>query len=184
MVRPHIKKFEMPDATSTGLKSRVDTVELGSLTLLKIKCEPGWRWSVHGNLGHDTELCMKHHMIYCLAGRVLVKFADETYVEFGQGDVMEVLPGHDAWVLGNEPAEFIEFVSHPVDAMDSSVTPLRFAPALRETTANEGKRSAHPRNLLSPSFLLLMQSAGVMRRFVRREDPANVLKTSHQRSRM
>lgn len=132
----------MPDATSTGRKSRVDTIEVGSLTLLKIRCEPGWRWSIHGNLDHDTDLCMKQHMIYCLAGRMLIGFADGTYAELGHGDVLEVPPGHDAWVLGSEPAEYLEFVHHPMGAKDPVHTPPRSSPTLKVAITEEGKRPA------------------------------------------
>jgi hypothetical protein len=33
---------------------------------------------------------------------------DGTEMEFGPGDVGNIPPGHDAWVVGNEPAVMID----------------------------------------------------------------------------
>ena len=36
---------------------------------------------------------------------------DGTEAEVGPGDLMHVTPGHDAWVIGNEPCVQVDFIS-------------------------------------------------------------------------
>ena len=42
-----------------------------------------------------------------------VKADDGQELEFGPGDVADIPPGHDGWVIGNEPAIFYTFTSKP-----------------------------------------------------------------------
>jgi hypothetical protein len=44
-----------------------------------------------------------------LSGRILIRMDDGSEEEFGRGDVMMLPPGHDAWTVGDEPCDFIEF---------------------------------------------------------------------------
>ena len=38
-----------------------------------------------------------------LAGRAAVRMADGTELVMGPGDVFAIPPGHDSWVVGEEP---------------------------------------------------------------------------------
>ena len=40
---------------------------------------------------------------------MIVKMNDGTTTELGPGDVGEIPPGHDAWVVGNVPCVGIDF---------------------------------------------------------------------------
>lgn len=42
-----------------------------------------------------------------------MKADDGQELEFGPGDVADIPPGHDGWVIGNEPAIFYTFTSKP-----------------------------------------------------------------------
>ena len=44
-----------------------------------------------------------------LSGRVRVETPDGTELEIGPGDVFEIPPGHDAWVVGDEPWVSVDF---------------------------------------------------------------------------
>ncbi|MGD0805587.1 MAG: hypothetical protein ABSA11_16120 [Candidatus Bathyarchaeia archaeon] len=40
-----------------------------------------------------------------------MKADDGQEIELGPGDVVDIPPGHDGWVVGNEPATFYWFQS-------------------------------------------------------------------------
>ena len=44
-----------------------------------------------------------------ISGRMRVKMDDGTEEEFGPGDVSHIPPGHNAWVVRNEPVVAIDF---------------------------------------------------------------------------
>jgi hypothetical protein len=41
-------------------------------------------------------------------GRLHVVIKDGSEQEFGRGDVAHIPPGHDAWVVGNEPVVIVD----------------------------------------------------------------------------
>jgi hypothetical protein len=70
---------------------------------------PGWRWSNDVKPIAKTELCEAPHFLYQISGRMHVVMKDGSAHEFGPGDVGLIPPGHDAWVVGNEPAVVIDW---------------------------------------------------------------------------
>ena len=70
--------------------------------------EPGWKWSTCVKPIAKTESCQASHLAYHISGRLRVRMDDGSEEEFGPGDVGEVPPGHDAWVVGNEPVVVID----------------------------------------------------------------------------
>jgi mannose-6-phosphate isomerase-like protein (cupin superfamily) len=70
--------------------------------------EPGWKWSEHVKPVVNTESCQKYHVKYFLSGRQKVVMNDGTELEFGAGDLAIIQPGHDAWVVGDEPNVLLE----------------------------------------------------------------------------
>jgi mannose-6-phosphate isomerase-like protein (cupin superfamily) len=97
------KSLEQPDETRPVEKGRVDVVELESGKVLRSTFEPGWRWSecVKPIVGGDS--CQVHHFGYCVSGRLRVRMDDGEEIEFGAGDAIDIPPGHDGWVVGDEP---------------------------------------------------------------------------------
>ncbi len=59
-------------------------------------------------VGGDS--CQTDHFGYCLAGRLHVRMNDGEEFEIGPGDVSRIPPGHDAWVVGDEPYVGLDFV--------------------------------------------------------------------------
>lgn len=70
--------------------------------------QPGWRWSTSVKPLVKTDSCEAPHTNYHLSGRLKVVMDDGTEEEFGPGDIGVVPPGHDAWVVGNEPVVAID----------------------------------------------------------------------------
>jgi len=71
--------------------------------------EPGWRWSIDVKPSAGTERCQYHHIGLTLQGRLRVEMPDGTELEVGPGDVFEIPPGHDAWVVGDGPWVSVDF---------------------------------------------------------------------------
>jgi hypothetical protein len=71
--------------------------------------EPGWRWSNDVRPLAGTEYCSKLHAGYLLSGRLHVEFEDSSTLDVAAGEVCEIPPGHDAWVVGDEPAVLLDW---------------------------------------------------------------------------
>jgi class 3 adenylate cyclase len=87
----------------------VEVVELGDRLVARTVWQPGWRWSTDVKPIVGTEYCQAHHVGVVLSGRVRVQMADGVELEIKEGDVAEIPPGHDAWVIGDEPLVLIDF---------------------------------------------------------------------------
>jgi quercetin dioxygenase-like cupin family protein len=48
-------------------------------------------------------MCQVEHVGLVLSGRTAVRMADGTEYELGPGALFHVAPGHDSWVVGDEP---------------------------------------------------------------------------------
>ena len=78
----------------------------------------GAKWSQDLKEYAATESCLLPHVAYVLSGRLMVRMDDGSEELFEAGDVMMLPPGHDAWTVGEEPCQFIEF-SHGNDYYDA-----------------------------------------------------------------
>jgi hypothetical protein len=90
-------------------KGRAQIVNLEGGPVGKGVFEPGWRWSTHVKPIAGTDSCQTAHLGYVLSGRMHVAMDDGTEGEAGPGDVVRIQPGHDAWVVGDEPCVFVDF---------------------------------------------------------------------------
>jgi hypothetical protein len=97
------RSFEAPDEQRPAGNARAAIVNLGNVTMMRITAQPGWRWSTDVKPIVKTDSCQAPHLGYSLSGRMHVRMDDGTEEEFGPGDVVVVPPGHDAWVVGDEP---------------------------------------------------------------------------------
>ena len=87
----------------------VDIVTLETGTVGRTTFLPGWRWSQHVKPIAGTDSCLMGHAGYTVSGRLKVVMDDGEEMEFGPGDVGVIPPGHDAWVLGEEPYVFVDW---------------------------------------------------------------------------
>jgi class 3 adenylate cyclase/quercetin dioxygenase-like cupin family protein len=97
------KRFDRPDEVRVVEKARVELVELGELAVGRAIFEPGWRWSDHVKPIVGTESCQVHHIGFVVSGHLHVEMTDGASLEVVAGDAFEIPPGHDAWVVGDEP---------------------------------------------------------------------------------
>ena len=77
--------------------------------VLKGQFDPGWRWSEHLKPVVGTDSCQSPHLLYVLSGRMRVRMNDGSEDEVGPNTVARIEPGHDAWVVGDEPCVVVDF---------------------------------------------------------------------------
>jgi hypothetical protein len=71
--------------------------------------EPGWQWSKHVKPIVKTESCQASHVGYCLSGHMHVVMDDGEQADIGPDEFLEIAPGHDAWVVGDEPCVMLDW---------------------------------------------------------------------------
>ncbi|HEX5824674.1 MAG TPA: cupin domain-containing protein, partial [Candidatus Limnocylindrales bacterium] len=104
-----LKRFDEPDETVTFELGHTDLVTIGPLTVGREVEEPGWRWSTHVRPIAGTERCEYHHIGLQISGRLMVETRDGDVGVIGPGDLYDTAPGHDSWVVGDEPSIRIVF---------------------------------------------------------------------------
>jgi len=109
MAEIRTKNLDDPDVTLQLSRLTVQQVELGDFTVGLTRVDPGWRWStdVRPEVGGDW--CQARHVGVVLSGRFAATMQDGTTVEFGPYDVFEIPPGHDGFVIGDEPCVQLEW---------------------------------------------------------------------------
>jgi mannose-6-phosphate isomerase-like protein (cupin superfamily) len=105
------KSMNSPDETRTFDKGKIEITKIGDTSIGKMYLEPGWSWEKCLKPIAKTESCQASHTQYVVSGRVRVKMNDESEEEYGPGDVLYIPPGHNTWVVGNEPYVGIEFAT-------------------------------------------------------------------------
>jgi hypothetical protein len=108
MSKMQSKSLSKPDEFRTFDKGKVELVTLGGVTFGRALLEPGWKWSTCVKPIVKTKSCEAPHLQYHVSGRLAVLMDDGSQQEFGPGEVSLLPPGHDAWVVGNEPVVVID----------------------------------------------------------------------------
>lgn len=98
-----IKRFKAPDEVREFPKGKLELVRIGETVLGRASYEPGWRWSEHVGAETGERSCKVDHLGLVLSGRIKVLMDNGREFELGPGDVFAIGPGHDAWVVGDEP---------------------------------------------------------------------------------
>ncbi len=101
--------FERPDEVRTFEKGRLEIIHLGDLALGRLTQEPGWHWAEHVGPITGTRSCQSHHIGFVISGRAHVVMDDGSEMDLVPGAAIEIPPGHDAWVVGDEPHVTLEF---------------------------------------------------------------------------
>ena len=91
-------------------------VTLSGTQVLKGRFDPGWRWSEHVRPSPAPTSAQSPHFLYVISGRMGVKMDDGTEGETGPNQVTRLEPGHDAWVIGDEPCVVVDFGASPAYA--------------------------------------------------------------------
>lgn len=103
----YVRSFSSPDELIEVGPVRSALITFGGLTVSYDTLQPGWRWSTHVKPVVKTESCQVRHIQLMLKGTLHVVLDDGTEFEAGPLDLVDIPPGHDAWVVGSEPVETI-----------------------------------------------------------------------------
>ncbi|MDT9689052.1 cupin domain-containing protein [Streptomyces sp. P9(2023)] len=106
------RSFDSADETRPfeGGKGRLDLITTDRGPVGRAVFEPGWQWSKHVKPIAGTDSCMADHVGYVVSGRLKVVMDGGESGELGPGDFYAVKPGHDAWVVGDEPCVALDWV--------------------------------------------------------------------------
>jgi len=88
---------------------RLEVARAGAGRVKRMIYPPGFRWSTDMKPIVETELCMHAHVGFLAKGQIHIEYADGCKREFKAPQVVAIEPGHDGWVVGDEPAVLIEF---------------------------------------------------------------------------
>ena len=110
-----LKRFEQPDEVRNFEKGKFEIVHLGGMTIGRATYQPGWKWSEHvgkatGAGGSDIKSCMVEHVGMVISGRATAAMDDGRVIEMKAGDLFYIAPGHDSWVVGEEPYVSLHFM--------------------------------------------------------------------------
>src|SRR5471030_684086 len=100
----HKKNFNSPDKIlAPSTKTEVKVVEIGDSELHRMTFQPGWKWSIDIKPLAKTASCQMHHLLFGISGHLHSVMEDGTELDMRSGDVLDIPPGHDGWVVGPEP---------------------------------------------------------------------------------
>jgi hypothetical protein len=110
MVDVVLKRFEEPDETRSFSKGKFELVHIGGMTIGRATYDPGWRWSVDVGGPAGLSHCMVEHVGLVVAGKAVAAMRDGRVVEMKAGDLFYIAPGHDSWVVGEDPYVSLHFM--------------------------------------------------------------------------
>jgi hypothetical protein len=88
---------------------RLDVGRAGTARVKRMIYPVGFRWSKDMKPVVGTDLCMHAHVGFLARGEIHIEYADGCVVEHKAPQIVAIEPGHDGWVVGNEPVVLIEF---------------------------------------------------------------------------
>jgi quercetin dioxygenase-like cupin family protein len=103
------KSLNSPEQVRKFDKGKVELVNVAGAAIGRATFEPGWKWSVCVKPIAKTNSCQAAHYGYQLSGTLTTRMDDGAERTSQAGDVLNIPPGHDAWVVGNEPVVLVDF---------------------------------------------------------------------------
>jgi mannose-6-phosphate isomerase-like protein (cupin superfamily) len=105
-----LKRFDLPDEVRTFEKGKFELVHLSGMTIGRATYQPGWKWSLHVGKATGAKSCMVEHVGMVVSGRATAAMDDGRIIEIKAGDLFYIAPGHDSWVVGNDPYVSLHFM--------------------------------------------------------------------------
>lgn len=92
-----------PTETREFEKGRFELYRVGPMTIGRATYEPGWRWREHVGAATGEQWCDVEHVGLVISGRAMAAMCDGEERVMEPGQLFYVPPGHDSWVVGDEP---------------------------------------------------------------------------------
>ncbi len=155
------KNLDTPDEKRSFERGELQSVSLGGVTFSRAVLRPGWRWSEDVKPVVGTDSCQAVHVAVVTSGNFHVQMADGEELELGPGDAHLVGPGHDAWVVGDEPCVVLDFTGSPQGAGRQASCPCGVSFRVESGSAvehlvaavQEHARGSHDHELTSEQIL-------------------------------
>ena len=98
-----VKRFESADEIRSFDNGKFEVVDIGGMTIGRATYRPGWKWSTHVGQSLGKKSCDVEHVGLVVSGRAAVAMDNGQVFEIKAGDAFYIAPGHDSWVIGDEP---------------------------------------------------------------------------------
>ena len=105
-----LKRFETPDEVREFELGKFELVSLGGMTIGRATYQPGRKWSIHVGAATGATSCHVEHVGMVISGRATAAMDDGKIIEMRAGDIFYIPPGHDSWVVGEEPYVSLHFM--------------------------------------------------------------------------
>jgi hypothetical protein len=108
-----LKRFDAPDEVRVFEKGKFEVIRLGGMTIGRATYQPGWKWSADVGPGVGATRCNVEHVGMVLSGCATAAMDDGAIYELRAGTVFHIPPGppgHDSWVVGDEPYVSLHFL--------------------------------------------------------------------------
>ena len=103
MLEVVLKRFDNADETREFEKGKFELINIGGMTIGRATYNAGWKWSAHVGKTLGKKSCDVEHVGLVISGRAAVAMDDGRVIEMKAGDLFHISPGHDSWVIGDEP---------------------------------------------------------------------------------
>lgn len=108
-----LKRFEQPDEVREFELGRFELIHLGGMTIGRATYQPGWKWSEHVGAATGAKSCHVEHVGMVVSGCATAAMDDGKIIELRAGSLFYIPPGppgHDSWVVGDEPYVSLHFM--------------------------------------------------------------------------
>lgn len=120
-----VREPQVHDTTSQPRRvgrGEVAVTEVGATTITREVAPPGWRWSHDIKPIVGTDFCRAFHQLFIVSGQLHVMMEDGAELDVHAGDAAVIPPGHDAWVVGDEPCDMLDFSPEYLQLIEAGET--------------------------------------------------------------
>ena len=108
-----LKRFDNPDEVREFELGRFEVVHIGGMTIGRATYQPGWKWSEHVGKALGERYCQVEHVGLVVSGCATAAIDGGKVYELRAGNLFYIPPGppgHDSWVVGDEPYVSLHFL--------------------------------------------------------------------------
>jgi hypothetical protein len=103
------RNLDKPDEIRKFTNGEFGVVTVSGTIVGRAVFQPGWRWSNDVKPVAGTDSCEAAHTGYIISGQMHVTMDDGAEGDLGPGDAFVISPGHDAWIVGDEPCVALDW---------------------------------------------------------------------------